>query len=166
MTADEMPKVYELPGLEPAPSSTLQSLLRRLMEYADWTAARGVLDCLNDDERHTDLRAFREWFARAAQEHAGKPSSLDKGVWQHRCRLLTITFFFDLFSFDAAIEGLLSAPVTDRPVFEPDSLEGMGPPDSPLVAECDIPAGAAVALDHHTGTVRLHPTQPTEGGAA
>jgi len=154
-----MEKVYELPALAPAPASDLQALLRRFIEYADWSAVRPLLDCLNDAGRHDDAREVRWVFGQFFGQQADSPDwACDRLSWRFRMsRDLVGLFAFDLFAPEACVAAMRSVNSYED-VLPMDAAVGV-PANSgvPWFAEGDISNGDQVAMDYGTRTVRVHP---------
>lgn len=170
MTASEMPKVYELPDIAPAPASELQSLLRRFIEYADWGAVRPLLDCLKEEGRHEDAREVRRIFGQVVAWQAGgsSQSGISPTSWVVRVtdQLLPV-FVFDLFAPEACVSFVkpVRVPLSGLAAFDAAEVVPDGA-QQPWTAEENIVSGEAVALDYDTRTVRVHPAPlPVTEGA-
>lgn len=104
-------KVYQLPDLPPAPTSDLQLLVRRLIEYADWQCLVGIVDELRAYDRNRDLRQLQYIIAGIVTNTSGKkPYS----VVVHQ---IIGVFWFDLYDVAGTAEALAKvefAPSTQR----------------------------------------------------
>lgn len=86
-------KLYALPDLTPAPYSEVQGLVRRLIEYADWSVLPALVDELTAMGRHQELFWLRHSVSTRLQ-----PSIFDNDDWSWWGQTLTELFLFDLFS--------------------------------------------------------------------
>lgn len=119
----ELQKVYSLPDLPPAPTSDLQALVRRLIEYADFSTLPAICDELQQQNRIKDYTNFRKWVVSEADSLSQHPSN--RLYWTSIPYPLRRIFWLDLFS----LEGLAQF-MTERLSTEPEKYEGEGPEDT------------------------------------
>lgn len=89
-----MDKVYTLPDLLPAPYSELQGLVRRLIEYADWSVLPALLDELREQRRELDYHHIRGLIAQQLDPPYWRA---DADSWPYWTDTLIRIFLFDLF---------------------------------------------------------------------
>jgi hypothetical protein len=136
-------KVYHLPDLLPAPYSDLQALVRRLLEYADWSVLPALLDELKASGREREIR----WLQGHIAQHLCRSDSVVKTYKVFVAHILGI-YWFDLFDVTSTAAAMAKTPFWRQP-----PLTGRGGTIITYAAAEAIPAGSLVTL-HSNGEVR------------
>jgi hypothetical protein len=158
-----MEKVYTLPDLPPAPTSDLQLLVRRLLEYADWSVLPALVDELKATGREQDLAAVKQ-----AVRHFACPT-LDTSLWDNPFKLFAEkaleTFYFDLFSMEGIIQQAVdrSKPASNSKIPYRSLLSLPREYVWQYTASEEIPAGSLVEITSN-GTVRRSALSVQAGG--
>lgn len=111
-----MDRVYELPNFPPAPTSDLQLLVRRLIEWGDFSTVLPILDELKGLGREGDCSSLRTCLMFLV-----KPNRTDywNNSWDNFIQNLLYVFWYDLFS----LEGTLERANQMRPVRNPEPMK-------------------------------------------
>lgn len=97
-----MNKAYQLPDIPPAPTSDLQLLVRRLLEWADFSTLPAIFDKLKEEGRDEDLAYLKCYVSYLALPDKQSPTwSTPFYRFVHSCLPL---FTFDLYSMEGLME--------------------------------------------------------------
>lgn len=111
-----MDKIFTLPDLLPAPTSDLGLLVRRLVEYADWSLLPALMDELNANGRASEVRSLGRLMSyRLTPQKNLLYLPADWGWWAEQLMAL---FWWDLFSVEGCMAEL--SKVTYKPKMQVD----------------------------------------------
>lgn len=157
-----MDKIYTLPDLPTAPTSDLQLLVRRLIEYADLSTLPAIEDELREQNRTTDIIELRSRFAYNAYRRFQSP--IDPNYpnlpfrWLNEVNGLIVLFWFDLFNWQSLIQCLSAALDLNPPAIYEEEPVNPGP--QPFLVTDTIQAGEWGMLEYQPRTIRR--ALPTE----
>lgn len=141
--------VYKLPDLLPAPTSDIGLLARRLIEYADLSVVRPLLQALEDARRDEDLQRFK--FSLRVHCINFIIHGKQRRGWELPAVDLLEVFWFDIFDLTeslAALEGRI------RP---PKFSDAMALADRTYRAGDTIHAGQLFTMDENGNAVPVTP---------
>jgi hypothetical protein len=159
-----MDKVYTLPDLPAAPTNNLGLLVRRLIEYADWSVLPALLDEMTEQGRHYELNMLKGQIFRTLDP--APYYMLDS--WKNWCESLLHLFLFDLFSVESVMDQmcgrkwLMEREILDRQLSLSGTINSSRfltlPQAVHYRAAEDLPADSTVIVDRDNGVVRRAPT--------
>jgi hypothetical protein len=157
-------KIYTLPDLLPAPTSDLQLLVRRLIEYADWSLLPALMDELRDRSRVDDIRQLQTKLT----QHLITVWANDR--WIEWVEYLWRLFLFDLFDVNGIANRMaetkwLSVEEAQRRQVPPVSIGAFIAPNQAVIMAVGAGGGGSsdqVTPERHLQTLMAQ-SRPEDG---
>lgn len=148
-------KIYNLPNLPFAPTSDLQLLVRRLMEYADLSTLPAIADELRDQRRYIDLEKFGQLFGDWCSRIVSRPDNNQTIRWRWVTEYLLTLFFIDLYGWSVVPTMFADRIISEEEVFEvTEAMAQDTPQDRLFVATDDIGEGQYGVISYSTSLIR------------
>lgn len=151
-----MKKVFTLPNLALVPTSDLQLLVLRLIEYADVSTIPAIADELMRQDRGRDFDTFRDGmvdYAYRVFEGNGEGRPVR---WKFAAQWLVQRFWIDLFGWTQVVTALTGNIRSEDELFEAqeEGMPAMATEPGPCMVTDDLTTGEWAVIDYSTRLMR------------